>query len=149
MITYDVLHSQNHQITELSNVLSYLLKDRSLCDTGTCCELFYRYMEKVTEHMDVVDTNLYGRLLTHADKAANNTAKAFMNGSVEINRIMNQYTRKWCHKKSHELSIGGDYEQFLKETDEMFDMILDRIQKETEKLYPLVREISGNQEHAA
>ena len=43
MITYDELNVQSHEIIELSNVLSYLLKDRSICYTDTGCEFFYRY----------------------------------------------------------------------------------------------------------
>jgi hypothetical protein len=31
----------------------------------------------------------------------------------------------------------------------MFALVLDRIQRETERLYPLVREISGDSRHAA
>jgi hypothetical protein len=40
MITYDELNTQNDSITELSNVLLYLFKERSMCDTGACvCRL--------------------------------------------------------------------------------------------------------------
>jgi hemerythrin-like domain-containing protein len=149
MVTYEALHQQNHQITELSNVLAHLLTDRSMCDTGTCCELFYRYMDVVHEHMDVVDTHLYPRLIKHSDTQVNNLAKGFMNGSVELKRIMNQYSRKWCDPRHHSLAIGDRYESFITETREMFDLILDRIQRETEHLYPVVRKISGDHQRAA
>jgi hypothetical protein len=31
----------------------------------------------------------------------------------------------------------------------MFELVLQRIQMETEKLYPLIRELSGEQKHVA
>jgi hypothetical protein len=149
MITYEELHTQNHEITELSNVLLYLFKDRSMCDTGTCCELFYRYMDKVKEHIDLVDTNLYSKLLAHDDHEIQKLARNFMSGSQEIKKIMTAYTRAWCPRKRTETLAIAEHDRFLQETEEMFHLVLDRIQDETEKLYPLIREVSGNVEHAA
>ncbi len=143
MITYDELNSQNDKITELSNVLSVLIKDRSLCDSEVCCTLFYNYMDKVNEHMKFIDSNFYQSLLTNPSPDANKTANNFMAGSQEIKRVMNAYVKKWCHKKTHELNIGKNHERFITQTNEMFEMILDRIQDEMEKLYPMVRKISN------
>lgn len=143
MITYDELHAQNHSITELSNVLRYLFKERTMCDTGACCELFYRYTEKVREHIDVVDKNLYSKLLTHEDHNIQKLAKNFMSGSQEIKKIMSSYIKQWCPKKKADTLAIAEHDRFLKESEEMFDLILDRIQNETEKLYPLVRELNG------
>lgn len=144
MLSYKELNEQNHKITELSNVLSVLIKDRSLCDTGTCCSLFYNFMDQVNDHIQKVDANLYTDLLISSSQEANNTANNFMSGSQEIKRIMNSYVKKWCNKTHHDLSIGrGQHEAFLSETDEMFEMILNRVQDEMEHLYPLVRKISA------
>jgi hypothetical protein len=143
MVTYEELNEQNHKITELSNVISYLIRDRSMCDSETCCNLFFNYMERVDEHMALVDTHLYGKLLAHPMKDINNTARNFMSGSQEIKRIMNQYVKKWCNKKCHDLKVGANHEKFLHDTDEMFGMILDRVQKEVEHLYPLIRKVSN------
>ena len=148
MITYDELHTQNHSITELSNVLLYLFKERSMCDTGTCCELFNRYMDKVNEHISIVDRNLYSKLLTHDDHEIQKLARNFMSGSQEIKRIMSDYTRTWCPKKGAEKLAIAEHDRFLKDSEEMFDLILERIQHETEKLYPLVKELSGNERQA-
>ncbi len=150
MVTYEELNAQIHKITELSNVLEFLLSERTLCDNGECCNLFYKYMSQVTEHMDVVDRNLYSELLMSSDAKLNNVAKSFMNGSVEIRRIMKEYASNWCNKSDKSISIGHkekNYAVFLGETDEMFKIILDRLQKETEGLYPLIREL--NEENIA
>ena len=149
MITYDELNTQNDSITELSNVLLYLFKERSMCDTGACCELFHRFVNKVHEHIDLVDKNLYGELLNDQDTEVRNLVRNFMSGSQEIKKLINSYTKQWCpHRRPDELLIG-DHDRFLKDTERMFEMILQRIQDETEKLYPLIRKMRGNLETAA
>lgn len=149
MITYEQLNEQNHQIVELSNVLSYLFQDRSMCDTVTCCDLFFRYIEKVNEHMDLVENNLYGPLLANNDNNIKNTARNFMSGGQEIRHILKAYQKTWCKRSKNYINVGSSHEEFLKETDEIFGLVLDRIQRETERLYPLIREITGDSRHAA
>lgn len=149
MITYEELHTQNHEITELSNVLLFLFKDRAMCDTATVRELFHRYMNKVREHIDLVDRNLYGSLLAHSNHEIQNLVRNFMSGSQEIKKIMSEYSKEWCPaRQTHTLEISH-HGRFLTDTEKMSQLILERIQDETEKLYPLIREISGNQQHAA
>lgn len=142
MISFDALNEQNHQITELANVLSYLMKDRAMCDNGVTCKLFFEYVERVQEHLDLEDKHLYARLLTHRDNDICNTAKLFLSGSMEIQRIFKAYQKKWCPKDRQSLKVA-DYGNFRRETEEMFGMVLRRIQDETEKLYPLVREVAA------
>jgi predicted transcriptional regulator len=100
-------------------------------------------MEQVNQHMQNVDSNLYSHLLKDSSQDANNMANNFMSGSQEIKRIMKSYVRKWCEHKKQELSIGKDqHDTFIKDTEEMFEMILSRVQDEMEHLYPMVRKIS-------
>lgn len=147
MITFDELNAQGHEITELSNVLSYLLANRSMCDSKTCCDLFYRYGEVIHQHLDMVD-HTYAPLLSNSDVDINNTAKRFMGASQEIRRIFAQYTKRWCEKRKHALHIDN-HEQFVSETNGIFDMMLNRIQDEVENLYPLIREVRGDTLRAA
>ncbi len=143
MITYKELNEQNHRITELSNVLQYLLRDRSMCDTDTCCNLFGNYMELVQQHIETIDRNMYSDLLASPDEKVNNVARNFMSGSVEVKKILQKFGKKWCPTRgSNDLRIK-DHEQFLGAIDEMFDIVLDRIQDETEHLYPLVRSLGA------
>jgi succinate dehydrogenase flavin-adding protein (antitoxin of CptAB toxin-antitoxin module) len=94
MITYKVLNEQNHRITELTNVLSYLFKDRSMCDTDSCCKIFSNYVQQVKEHIETVDKNMYAALLASPDKNINNVARNFISGSVEVKKILNNYIRQ-------------------------------------------------------
>jgi len=142
MLTYKDLNEQNHRITELSNVLRYLLKDRAMCDTASCCDLFNNYVTLVKEHMDTVDKNMYSELLASPDEKINNVAKNFMSGSVEVKKILQKFTKKWCPSHTNNELRIKDHESFQTSTDELFDIILQRILDETERLYPLVRSLS-------
>ncbi len=148
MITFEELNAQNHRITELTNVLSALLKDRALCDSSITCDLFYQYTDEVKKHLETTDRKLYTPLLTSGDERAATVANRFMGGSKEIKRIFNAFLKKWCDPRNHALKVA-DFEEFSRATDEMFTMVLDRIQDEVEHLYPLLREVTGDQLRAA
>jgi len=148
VITFDELNTQNHEITELSNVLHYLLSDRGMCDTQVTCDLFFDFVDKVTEHLDVEDSQIYPKLLNSSDLQTINTARNFMSGGVEIKRLFADYLKKWCGKQGQELRIK-DHEEFVRSTGEMFSLVLNRIQKETEHLYPLVRKVNHQSAAAA
>ena len=141
MITYAELNEQNHRITELTNVLSYLFKDRSMCDTGSCCDLFYRYVSLVKKHIEMVDKDMYSDLLKSPDEKINNVARNFMSGSVEIKRILKDFTKRWCPTKKKDTLHINEHALFMKDTEELFEIVLQRILDETEHLYPLVRSL--------
>ncbi len=126
-------------------MFSYLLADRAMCDTDICCELFYRYGDRIKAHM--VD-HTYTDLLSNSDTKVNNTARMFMSGSQEIRRIFATYKKTWCEKRKHALHIDN-HDEFYEDTGKMFKLILIRIQNETEHLYPLIREIRGDSQRAA
>lgn len=143
MVSYQELHQQNHKITELTNILQHLLGDRILCDSEITCELFFDYVNAVKEHMAVTDSGMYSKLLSSGDQKLSNVANRFMGGSREINRIFSAYLKRWCKVKRKELVIR-EYDAFMQDTQEMFEIVLDRIQDETEHLYPAVRKLSGD-----
>ena len=142
MVTYEELNKQNHRITELSNVLRYLFKDRSMCDTDSCCSLFYNYVDLLKKHIEMVDREMCSELLKSRDVKISNVAKNFMSGSVEIKKILNNFSRQWCPVKAAGSLKIKDHEKFQHHTDELFDMTLRRILDETEHLYPLIRSLS-------
>ncbi|UJS25016.1 hypothetical protein [Thiothrix winogradskyi] len=133
MISYMELNEQNHKITELSNVLSYLINERSMCDTEVSCELFFRYVELVKEHLETEERELYQLLLMDDDNDARNTGRKFLSGSGEIKRVFGQYLKRWC--KGKELRIR-DHEAFIRDTREIFALVIRRIDDEIVHLYP-------------
>lgn len=148
MVTYDTLNTQNHKIFELSNVLNYLLEDRVMCDTEVTCDLFFDFVALVKEHLELEDKHIYRHLLTHSDQSVKNTATKFMSGGVEIKKVFADYLKKWCKKRGHQLHIA-DYEKFVTETNDMFEMVQNRIIAESENLYPLLRQVTGDHREVA
>jgi len=142
MVSFQELHEQNHKITELTNILQHLLGDRALCDSEVTCKLFFEYVNTVKEHLAITDSGMYSKLLSSGDQQLSNVADRFMGGSREINRIFSSYLKRWCKMKNRELAIR-EYEVFMQDTQEMFALVLDRIQHETEHLYPAVRKLTG------
>lgn len=134
MVSFDDLHQQNHQIAELAKTLSYLFQDRELCDGSVACELFERYRDKFDMHMNN-NKEIYSTLLSNNDGSVRATVERFMEGEKEIKRLFKKYASKWC---KNGLRIG-DHAEFVKETDEMFELVWSRIQAESEQLYPLAR----------
>lgn len=149
MVTFAALHAQNHRITELSNVFLYLIQDRAMCDTQTACDVFMDYAKVVREHIELVDRKLCGQLISHPDQSVKNTADRFLSGSSEIKRIFAAYLRQWCLESKRQLTVRGHYDEFVKDTHQMFSLVLDRIERETEHLYPLIRKLERGDQQAA
>jgi len=142
MYDLEQLTEKTHKISELSRVLSYLIQDRLICDAEITCQLFFQYVDKVNEHMNLGEQVFYKDLLTSHDQKLVNLASNFMNSTSEIKNIFKQYLRRWCNKKQTTLKIK-DHPAFIQETEEMFELVLKRIQDEHEKLYPALRVIWG------
>jgi hypothetical protein len=102
----------------------------------------------VKDHLAITDSAMYSKLLGSGDQKMSNVANRFMGGSREINRIFSGYLKRWCKLKSRTLVIR-DYDTFIRDTEEMFEMVLDRIQDETEHLYPAVQRVTGDQRAVA
>lgn len=148
MVAFAQLHAQNHKITELSNVFLYLVKERSMCDTDVACDVFFDLTNRVKEHMEVIDREICGPLISHPDNRVKNVANRFLSGSTEIKRIFNAYVKQWCSTKARSLKIS-DHAAFLQDTEQMFALVMDRIQRETEHLYPLIRKLGEEDKQVA
>lgn len=136
MVSFTQLNQQNDKITELSNVLNRLIGERYLCDMGITSDLFFQYVGHVRDHLDQEERELYQTMLLHKDQDVRQTANKFLSGSGEIKRVFGQYLKRWC--KHQELHINN-HEQFVKDSEEMFQLVLRRIEDEVEHLYPTVR----------
>ncbi len=111
-----------------------------MCDTDIACDLFFEFVTRVREHMDIVDKEFYGILLRSPDRRAHDTAELFMSGALEIKRIFQRYLKKWSKEHNKQLRIAN-HDDFVQDTEFMFNAVRDRIQRETENLYPLVRKL--------
>ena len=148
MVNFAKCHEQIHKITEMSNVFLYIIQERDLCDTDCARRLFFEYIDAVRNHMETVDKRFCGRLIQSQDRNMANTADRFLSGSATIKRIFASYRKDWCDERKRELKIA-DHAAFVRDTNQMFGLVLDRIQRETESLYPLIRELEERAERAS
>jgi len=148
MIDLSTLHEQNHKITELSNVFVYLAQDRALCDTDTACRLFFDYGKKLQEHLTQVDQLVKKHLLSHPDPRTVNLARKLVADSALLRFNCNKYLRRWTEAGKERFRIA-DHQAFVAETEALFNLVLERIQRETEYLYPLLRQVVKGEKRAA
>ncbi len=137
MVSISQLDQQNKKITELSSVLRYLIENKEMCNSDVTCDLFLDYADKVVDHLYLEEKEVYRHLLNHQDAKVKNTTRGFFEGSLEIKRVFNQYLGRWCKNKKLRVIRHAE---FVTESHEMFDLVLDRVNAETTILYPLVQE---------
>ena len=135
MISVSQLNEQNSQIKELSGVLRYLIKNKEMCNAKATCDLFMQYSEEVVDHLYVEEKEVYRHLLNHSDPKVKNTTNDFFSGSIEIKRVFNEYLGRWCKNKTLRVVKHDD---FVEDSHEIFDLVLKRIDAETNVLYPMV-----------
>ena len=145
MATFTTLHREIHEITEKNNVFRYLIQDRFMCDTKIAETIFFDYVKLVKKHMEKVDRQFCRQLLSHEAQTVRNTADRFLSGSSEIKRIFAEYLKRYCTPPHQCLHIK-DHARFVEETNQIFDMVLERIERETEHLYPLIRSLEARAE---
>jgi len=131
------LQEQNREISELCKVLRVLLNDTSVCDTSVARELFQRFTNKVKSHLTLEANSLYASLLSHTDSEINATAGRFLENSRELERIFANYQKQWCRQG---VNVRGNAD-FIRETHGIFDLIIERIDKETEQFFPLANRV--------
>lgn len=133
------LQEQNKEIAELCRVLRVLLNDTSVCDTRIARELFQRFTGKVEAHLALEANSLYANLLSHNDSKVNAMTNRFLENSREIQRIFTGYVRKWCRQG---VNVQGNSD-FIRETHDIFDMIIDRINMESELFFPMAEQATA------
>jgi len=146
MISIEKLNEQNSKIKELSSVLSYLFESKEMCNTEATCDLFLQYAEQVVDHLYVEEKEVYRELLNHDDAKVKNTTNDFFSGSIEIKRIFNEYVGRWC--KNKQLRVIK-HPEFMQDSKEIFDLVLNRIEAETTILYPMVQKTGVYKESVA
>lgn len=136
MYSLDELKEQNHEISQLCDVLSVLMKQQSLHDNPFVCELMTRFKEKVWVHLVFEDNTIYAALLHTGDEKVSNIAKTFHDSAKEIKHRFSGFVRHWCSMPAS----GPEHEMLSKESSEIFSLIRNRISYENENIFPLIEQ---------
>ena len=109
---------------------AYLL----LCELGS----------KVKEHLSDEDHGVYPSLLIHDDPRVKSIAWGFISGERPLRQTFDEYHRKWL--KNCDFNFTED---FLRESQGVFRMVAERIDRENRVLFPKLVEIGLFQETRA
>ncbi len=133
MIPLDTLKQQHQEIDELITVLSLLIPDEKARKSRIVEGLLKDLAQKVSEHLALEDGTLYKELLVHPDTGLQRTARNFLSGSHELKRLFTEYVQHACKPDSKR----KECEEFVKESQDLFQLLEKRIQIEESRFYPL------------
>ena len=142
--SYRSTHVELRQmIDDLQSILTpELLKVRP--NAKTAYELLCDLGEKVKQHLAEEDRSIYPSLLIHEDPRVKSIAWGFISGEKPLRKTFDDYHRKWLKHTDYKFP-----EEFLGETREVFDMLVQRIEREEQVLFPKLVEIGMFQEARA
>jgi len=134
MYSLSELKKQNQEITDLIEVLRVLISDEKLVKNPFVCDLVSRFNEKVWMHLVFEDNALYSELAKHHNPDISEIAQSFHDSAKEIKKEFSCYVKLWCK------TSGADHHQqaFCGNSLEMLSKIQQRIEFETNKIFPLV-----------
>jgi len=133
MLPIEEMKQQHEDICELLSVLSLLVPDETARKTRIVEGLFSDLAKQVGKHLTLEEGTLYKELLVYDDPEIQRAARNFLSGSNELKRIFSGYIRNAClsGQKQNECSA------FVKETEDIFNLLRQRIQIEEDRFYPL------------
>lgn len=107
-------------------------------------EMICSLAEKMKEHLSAEDRGLYPPLLTHEDPQVKQVAWGFINGEKPLRKMFDDYHRKWL--KDCDFAFSDD---FIRETDDMLQMLETRIEREQTILLPKLEQMGVFQQSQA
>ncbi len=134
MYSLDELKDQNQEISDLCAVLSILVEQQSLHNNPFVCDLMARFKEKVWLHLVFEDNTIYSALSRHDNSAVSEVARDFHDSARQVKKRFSSYVRRWCNP-----SVGDkDHDELVIESREIFRLIIDRVEFENQKMFPLI-----------
>jgi len=134
MYTLKELKKQNQEISDLIEVISTLLDNKNLITNPFVCDLVSRFNEKVWMHLVFEDNTIYSELARHDNPDISEIAQRFHDSAKEIKKEFSAYVKLWCK------ASGADHhhQAFCGNSQEMLEKIKQRIDYESNKIFPLI-----------
>lgn len=131
MIPVDELKNENKEINDLRKVLNELVEIPEMHANIVFCELLERFHQKLNNHLQHEAKSLYPELLGSHDNESYRLAVRFLDNTHELERLLGQYVKSWCHKLH-----DAERDTFIRETEEVFHLVEERIRLEEKHLFP-------------
>ena len=129
------LETENREISDTIEVLTYLISHNELRSNSVFCKMLKQFSDTVSDHLTHESRAAYKDLLPQNDNGAHEVAIQFMNNTNQLNKIMKDYTKHWC-KAPHDFNTN---EAFIDETKSIFHLVTERINLEQNKLLPYIQ----------
>jgi len=135
MLITDDYRKQHEEILELVTKLSgYLYEQKLKKEAQEARKILSKLSGALKVHLAMEDNSLYPRLLASKDEEIKKIARQFIEEIGGIAPVFNNYINKWPNPAS----IESNPSEFVNETNELFNALKNRIDRENNILYPLI-----------
>lgn len=125
--------SENFEILALCQVNQVLIQDVNLRENPIVCELLDRFIDQVGAHLSHEDREVYHDLLEKHTPEAKQLANQFIENGRELKLILKSFKKDWCRK----IHTADKHTNFLKDAEEVIELVKSRIRYEEEKIFPV------------
>ncbi|MGA7982637.1 MAG: hemerythrin domain-containing protein [Chromatiaceae bacterium] len=144
MQTLASYRNRHAELTQMVEDLKSIMTPQNLRirpNAKTAYELLCDLADKVKAHLAEEDRGLYPSLLIHEDPKIKSIAWGFISGEKPLRKTFDDYYKKWLKNCDFNFT-----DEFMQETNEIFDMLLYRLDREEQVLFPKLVEIGVFQE---
>ena len=130
-------YRQEHiELLEMVNEIKPMLNERQFSIrplAKTAHNLLCEIVEKISDHINSEDKDLYPSLLVDENPKIKSIAWGFKSGEQSLRRGILAYQKKWLKDCDFEFT-----EEFVNETLEVFELLGKRVEQEERVLFPRV-----------
>ena len=141
---YRRTHSELRQMIEELRSLLTLDQMRLRPKARTVHELLCDLSERVRKHLAEEDRGLYPSLLIHDDPKVKSIAWGFISGERPLRKLFDDYHQNWLNNSDFNFC-----DEFIAETNHVFEMIGTRLDREEQILFPKLTEIRSRMDAMA
>jgi len=132
------LQRQHKELLEEAKQISKYLEPRTLSKNAAEVHILLSKMAgKLKIHLEMEDKVLYPALLKYPDEKIQKLTQKYLNEIGNIADTFKKYLAKWPQKMSIQLNPV----EFIEETQEIFKVLYQRINKEDNELFPLIKDL--------
>lgn len=135
MHAMEILKEQHKVVISMTTkILSSLTKDPFITEIDNVVISLKILAGKVREHLALEDREIYPRLMLFGDNAIVSLVTEYKDGIGKLLPRFNLYMENWLNKAKIETNSSD----FIKETNDILNALLQRIETEDAELYPLI-----------
>jgi len=139
MQSMELLKNQHKVVISMTtNILGLLTKEPFTSEVDNINISLRILAGKVREHLALEDREVYPRLLLYGDSAIVSLVTQYKNGIGNLLPRFNFYIENWSNKAK----IQEHSTDFIRETNEILNALLQRVETEDAELYPLVDKLN-------